>query len=173
VPVLVKGFTANALTIAKPLVLFLLVPLAVGMFLKHRSEASAIKLHPVVKTLTGLDTILMLILCIVVYGREFLGLVGSYAIGVQILFFSAATMLPYFLSPGLPADEKSVLSLGMATRNLGAAFAPLFTAHTENRNAIVMVAFGVLMQAGFSFGAANWYGRRAARPTPDSRTKAA
>ena len=39
VPVLVKGFTANAVTIAKPLVLFLLVPLAIGMCLKHRSES--------------------------------------------------------------------------------------------------------------------------------------
>ena len=115
----------------------------------------------------------MLILCVVVYGQEFLGLVGSYAIGVQIIFFLAATMLPYFLSPGLPANEKSVLSLGMATRNLGAAFAPLFTAHTENRHAIVMVAFGVLMQAGFSFGAATFYGRRAAKPTTDSKPNAA
>ena len=173
VPMLVKGFTANALTIAKPLVLFLLVPLAVGMFLKHRSEALAIKLHPVVKKLTGIDTLLMLVLCVVVYGKAFLGLVGSYAIGVQILFFSAATILPYFLSPGLADSRKSVLSLGMATRNLGAAFAPLFTAHTENRNAIVMVAFGVLMQASFSFGAATWYGRQAAKQTPDSKPKAA
>jgi bile acid:Na+ symporter, BASS family len=173
VPVLVKGFTANSLTIAKPLVLFLLVPLAIGIFLKHRSEPAAIKLHPVVKKLTLIDTIFMLILCIVVYGKEFLGLVGSYAIGVQILFFSAATILPYFLSPGLPANEKSVLSLGMATRNLGAAFAPLFTAHPENRHAVAMVAFGVLMQAGFSFGAATWYGRQAAKLKPESKPKAA
>lgn len=164
VPVLVKGFSANALTIAKPLVLFLLVPLGLGLWLRHQSEALAVKLHPAVKKLTGLDTLLMLALCVVVYGKEFLGLVGSYAIGVQLLFFTVATVAPYFLSVGLPAGERSVLSLGMATRNLGAAFAPLFTAHSENRHAIVMVAFGVLMQASFSFAAATWYGRRAGKP---------
>ena len=169
VPVLVKGFSANALTIAKPLVLFLLVPLGIGLFLKHKSEALAIRLHPIVKKATGLDTILMLVLCVVVYGKEFLGLAGSYAIGVQILFFTVATLAPYFLSVGLPAGEKSVLSLGMATRNLGAAFAPLFTAHSENRHAIVMVAFGVLMQAGFSFAAATWFGRQRNSAHPLSR----
>jgi bile acid:Na+ symporter, BASS family len=163
VPVLVKGFTANALIIAKPLVLFLLVPLVIGLLLRHQAEAVALKLHPAVKKITGINTILMLILCMVVYGEEFLGLVGSYAIGAQVLFFSVATLAPYFSSPGMPAGEKSVLSLGMATRNLGAAFAPLFAAHTEHSHAIAMVAFGVLMQAGFSFGAATWYGRRAKR----------
>jgi len=161
VPVLVKGFTANALTIAKPLLLFLLVPLAVGMFIQHRSEASASRLHPIVKKVTGLDTLLMLLLCVVVYGKEFLELVGSYAIGVQILFFSVATVAPYLLGFGLPPGQKSVLSLGMATRNLGAAFAPLFSAHDVDQRAVVMVAFGVLMQAGFSFAAATWFGRMA------------
>ncbi|MFO1475585.1 MAG: bile acid:sodium symporter [Verrucomicrobiota bacterium] len=160
VPVLVKGFSADALTIAKPLVLFLLVPLAIGLFLRHRSESLAAKLHPPVKKFTGLDTILMLILCVVVYGKEFLGLAGSHAIGVQLVFFTTATLAPYFLSPGLKPGEKSVLSLGMATRNLGAAFAPLFMAHTENQHAIAMVAFGVIMQATFSFAAATWFGRR-------------
>ncbi|HTY85821.1 MAG TPA: bile acid:sodium symporter [Candidatus Acidoferrum sp.] len=166
VPWLVKGFTANPITIAKPLVLFLLVPLAMGMILRQRSEALATKLHPVVKKATGIDTILMLILCVVVYGEEFLGLVGSHAIGMQVLFFTVATLAPYLLNFGLPQNQRSVLSLGMATRNLGAAFAPLFTAHDVDQRAIVMVAFGVLMQATFSFAAATWYGRRAAAAPP-------
>jgi bile acid:Na+ symporter, BASS family len=50
----------------------------------------------------------------------------------------------------------------MATRNLGAAFAPLFAVHNVDQRAIVMVALGVVMQATFSFLAATWFGRRAA-----------
>jgi bile acid:Na+ symporter, BASS family len=165
VPLLVKGFTANPWTIAKPLLLFLLIPLALGMFLQHRSGALAARLHPSVKKVTGIDTLLMLLLCVVVYGKEFLELVGSHAIGVQLLFFSLATIAPYLLGFGLGHGQKSVLSLGMATRNLGAAFAPLFSAHDVDQRAIVMVAFGVIMQAGFSFAMATWLGRHSG-PSP-------
>jgi bile acid:Na+ symporter, BASS family len=161
VPFMVKGFSASAWAIAKPLVFLLLVPLGIGLAIQRHSGPLAAKLHPPVKKLTGLDTVLMLILCLVVYGKEFLGAVGSYAIGTQILFFSFATVAPFFLSFGLPQGQKSVLALGMATRNLGAAFAPLFAIHDIDQRAIVMVALGVLMQASFSFGAATWFGRLA------------
>jgi bile acid:Na+ symporter, BASS family len=172
VPFMVKGLSASAWTIAKPLLLLLLVPLAIGMAIQHRSGPLAAKLHPPVKKVTGLDTVLMLTLCLVVYGKEFLGAVGSYAIGTQILFFSFATVAPFFLSFGLPQGQRSVLALGMATRNLGAAFAPLFAVPDVDQRAIVMVALGVLMQASFSFGAATWLGRlsrrveRSGKPVP-------
>lgn len=161
VPLMVKGLSAGAWTIAKPLVLFLLVPLAIGLGLQHRSSALAERLHPFVKKTTGIDTVLMLLLCVVVYGKEFLELTGSYAIGAQILFFAVATLAPYWLSLGLPRAQRTVLSLGMATRNLGAAFAPLFAIAGIDQRAVVMVAFGVLMQASFAFAAATFYGRNA------------
>lgn len=159
VPLLIEGFSADPWTIARPLVLFLLAPLVVGLGVQSRSPAIAAKLHPIVKRVTGADTLLMLLLCVVVYGREFLGLVGSHAIGAQLLFFAVATVGPYLLGFGLPRAQRTVLSLGMATRNLGAAFAPLFAAHGADQSAIAMVALGVLMQAGFSYGAASFYRR--------------
>jgi BASS family bile acid:Na+ symporter len=161
VPFMVTGLTASAWTIAQPLLLFLLVPLAIGLALQRYNSVLATKLQPGVKKVTGIDTLLMLGLCIVVYGKEFLQLVGSYAIGAQILFFAVATVLPFLLAFGLARPQKIVLSLGMATRNLGAAFAPLFATSGVDRQAIVMVALGVLMQASFSFGAASYYGRAA------------
>ena len=103
----------------------------------------------------------MLGLCLVIYGKAFLGLVGANAIGVQILFFSAAAVGPYLLGFGLPRGQKIVLSLGMCTRNVGAALAPLFAVPDVDQRAIVMVSFGVLMQAAFSFAAASYFGRRA------------
>jgi bile acid:Na+ symporter, BASS family len=161
VPVLVKGFSASAWTIARPLLFFLLVPLAIGIAIQFRSASMASNLQPIVKKVTGIDTLLMLLLCVVIYGKAFLGLIGSYAIGVQILFFSVAAIGPYLLSFGVPQGQKIVLSLGMCTRNIGAALAPLFAVPDVDQRAIVMVAFGVLMQATFSFAAASYFGRRA------------
>jgi bile acid:Na+ symporter, BASS family len=172
VPVLVKGFSAGAWTIAKPLLLFLLVPMAIGMAIQFRSAAVASKLQPIVKKATGIDTLLMLALVVVIYGKAFLGLVGSYAIGVQILFFSLAAVGPYLLSFGLPQGQKIVLSLGMCTRNIGAALAPLFAVPDVDQRAIVMVSFGVLMQATFSFVAASYFGRHAKIAEPGAAPKA-
>ncbi len=161
VPVMVKGLTADAWTIAKPLLLFVLMPLAVGMVIKRASAALASKINPFVRKTTGIATLVMLVLCLVVYGRDFISAVGSYAFGTQILFFSVATAAAYGLSFGLPPSQKSVLALGMATRNIGAALAPLFAMPDVDQRAIVMVAIGVPMQTIASLLAAGWFARHA------------
>jgi bile acid:Na+ symporter, BASS family len=157
VPVLASGLSADPLTIAKPLVLFLLVPFAIGLAIRRRNAGLAAKLDPIVKKMTGIDTLLMLVLCAVVYGRQMLGLVGTYAIGAELLFFAGATAGPYLVGFGMPPQQKAVLSLGMATRNLGAAFAPLLSVPNVDQRAVVVVALGVLMQTAFSVGAASYY----------------
>lgn len=160
VPIMVKGLTASTWTIAKPLLFFLMVPLAIGMTVQHAFAAMALRIEPFVKKTTTIATLVMLVLCIVIYGKGFIGAVGTYAIGTQILFFTIATTASYYLSPGLTHGQKSVLSLGMSTRNLGAAFAPLFAISSVDQRAIVMVALGVPMQTIFSLLAASWFARR-------------
>ena len=163
VPVLVNGLSASAWAIAKPLLLFLIVPFAFGLSIHRQSAVLAAKMEPLVKKVTGIDTILMLLLCVVIYGKKFIALQGSYAIGAQLIFFSLATVGPFLLTLGVPREQRTVMSLGMATRNLGAAFAPLFSIPGVDQRAIVTVALGVLMQTAFSFGAAAFYGRGSSR----------
>jgi len=171
VPVMVKGLTTDAWTIAKPLVFFLMVPLAIGLTIQRVSASTAAKLEPIVKKTTGIDTLLMLVMCIVVYAKGFLGAVGTYAIGTLILFFTLATAASYGLSFGLPQNQKSVLALGMATRNLGAAFAPLFAIADVDQRALVIVALGVPMQTIAALLAARWFGRLAAKGEPGTAEK--
>lgn len=167
VPILVKGLSASAWTIAKPLLLFLLIPLAIGMLIQRFMPRAANRIHPGVKLVTTIDTILMLVLCVIIYGKAFAGTLGTYAIGTQILFFTISTIGSYVLSFGLLPGQRSVISLGMATRNLGAAFAPLFAMPLVDRRAIVMVALGVPMQTIFSLLMAIWLGRhKADKPEP-------
>jgi BASS family bile acid:Na+ symporter len=72
-----------------------------------------------------------------------------------------ATTATYALSFGLPQAQKSVLTLGISTRNLGAALVPLFAIPGVDQRAIVMVVIGVPMQMIASFLAARWLARRA------------
>ncbi len=162
VPILVKGLSASAWTIAKPLLLLLLIPLSIGLLIQRAIPSAAERIHPGVKLGTAIDTILMLVLCVIIYGKAFAGTLGTYAIGTQILFFTICTIGSYVLSFGLLPGQKSVISLGMATRNLGAAFAPLFAIAQVDRRAIVMVALGVPMQTICALLMAIWLGRHEA-----------
>jgi len=161
VPVLAKGLTADPWTIAKPLLLYLIIPLIAGIVIKRRSATFASRMQPIVSKITLIDTIIMLVLCMVVYGKGFINAAGSYAFGTQILFFFFATVGSYYLSFGLPQNQKSVLSLGMATRNIGAALAPLFALAAIDQRAIVMAAIGVPMQTLAGILASRWFARKA------------
>jgi BASS family bile acid:Na+ symporter len=153
--------TADAWDIAKPLLFFLLVPLVIGMAIRSASALLASRLQPFVRNATKLATGIMLALVVIIYGKGFIGTIGTYAIGAQILFFTAATVAAYGLGFGLPQDQRSVLTLGICTRNPGAAFAPLLAVQGTDERAIIMVALCLPMQIFFSFIVARWFRSRA------------
>ena len=160
VPLLARGFSADAWTIAKPLVFLVVTPLVIGLLLQRAYLEFAGKIHPFVRKATGLVTIIMLILCAVVYGEGFVDSVGGFAIGAQVLFYVLVIAAALVLGHGLPHGQRSVLALGVCTRNLGAAFAPLFAVAGTDERAIVMVALGVPLQTAAAVMLALWLGRR-------------
>jgi BASS family bile acid:Na+ symporter len=163
VPLLVTGLTVSAWTVAQPLLLLVLLPLVVGVAIQTWSAATASRLQPIVKKGTGIDTILMLLLVIMIYGKGFIGAVGTYAIGTQAVFYSVITALSYAVGFGMPHQQKSVIALGICTRNCGSALAPLFVAPDVDQSAIVMVTLGIPMMVGFAAVAARVFSARVAR----------
>jgi BASS family bile acid:Na+ symporter len=161
VPWLVEGLSVTAWMIAKPLLSVVLLPLVIGMVILRRAPAFAGRAQPVVKKVTGVATIVMLGLCVVIYGEGFLGSAGSFATLTQVIFYAVVTAVSYALAFGLPQNQKSVLALGVCTRNLGAAFAPLFAVSGVDERAIVMVALGVPLQTLAAFVAARAFAGRA------------
>jgi bile acid:Na+ symporter, BASS family len=167
VPLLAKGLTVSAWTVAKPMLILVLIPLVIGIAIQLRFRATASSVQPFVKKATGIDTLLMLLLVIVIYGKGFLGAVGTYAIGTQVIFFTVITAASYALGFGMPPRQKSVLSLGILTRNVGAASAPLFVAQGVDQDAIVMVSLSLPVIAIFSVVAARVFAGRAGAPLPE------
>ena len=172
VPLLVEGLSVSVWMIAKPLLGVVLVPLMIGMVLLRRAPALAERLAPIVKKITGLATVVMLGLCVVVYGEGFVGSVGSFATLAQLIFYTVVTGAAYALAFGLPQDQKSVLALGVCTRNLGAAFAPLFAVSGADERAIVMVALGVPLQTIAAVVAARVFAGRAVGAGPSGEVRA-
>ena len=162
VPVLIKGLNVDAWAIAKPLLMVIVLPFAIGMVVLHVSSASADRLRPFVKKTTVVATIALAALSIAVYGKDLLGIRGSLAVAAQIVFFLVVTTLPYWFGYGLRHEQKIVLSVGMATRNIGAALAPLFSVPGMDQRAVVMVVLGFPIMVGFAFLATKLFGHPAA-----------
>ena len=70
---------------------------------------------------------------------------------------------------GLKPEQKSVLTIGMCTRNIGAAIAPLMAIKADSRS-IVMVTLGIPVTLVFSFFAARWYASHAPQDEPGERS---
>jgi bile acid:Na+ symporter, BASS family len=153
VPLMIEGLTVGAWTITKPLVLVALLPLVIGMVLRHVSTVLAMRLQPLVKRTSSLATVVVLVACVVVFVRGLIGVAGSLAVAAQLIYFAAITALPYWIGCGLPHDQKIVLSCGMATRNLGVALAPLFSLAEVDQRAIAMVVLGLPITVAFTLGA--------------------
>jgi len=158
VPLLISGLTVTAWSIAKPLLIVVLLPLAVGMVILRTSPAVAARIQPFVKKVTQLATLGVLVLCLVVYGKGLLGMAGSLAVISQVVFFAIVTTFTWWLGFGLRPDQKIVLSAGMATRNLGAALAPLLSVADMDQRAVVMVVMGLPVMAIFAMLSARWFG---------------
>jgi BASS family bile acid:Na+ symporter len=160
VPFIVEGLTVSAWDIAKPLLMLVVIPLMIGVGIQILWPSVASRIQPFVKKGTGIDTVLMLILVVIIYGKGFIGSIGSYAIGTQAVFFLVITAASYVLGFGMPPRQKSVMSLGLCTRNCGAAVAPLFVATGVDQSAIVMVSLGIPMMMVSSLIAARVFAAR-------------
>jgi BASS family bile acid:Na+ symporter len=158
VPFMIPGLDVGPWAIARPLLIMVLLPLALGMAVLRLSPPVAGKARPVIKGATLVATIATAILCVVVYGKGLLGITGSLAVASQVLFFVPVTAVSYWLGVGLPNDRRIVLSAGMATRNLGAALAPLFAMPSVDQRAVVMVVLGLPLMVVFARLSIRWFG---------------
>jgi BASS family bile acid:Na+ symporter len=161
-PMLVPGLAIDAWTIAKPLAALVLAPLLIGMAVLLAAPMVAAACRPIVKKAAGIAGLVLLGLCAALYGQGFVEAIGSFAIAAYLLFFGLVAAAAAALSPGLTGGARSVLGLGVCTRNAGAAFAPLLATPGMDPRAIVMVALAVPMQIAAALLLARWFAREAA-----------
>jgi BASS family bile acid:Na+ symporter len=154
VPWLCKGFSADAWTIAKPLLFFIVTPLVIGIAIRRAAQDFAERACPFVKKATDVDTLAMCVLALWLYWRDILSAVGSYAIGTQFLYFGLLAAASYVLAFRLPYEQRSVLSLGVATRNIGAALVPLFAVKDTDPRAVTMCVLATFVQLIAGLGTA-------------------
>lgn len=161
VPLMIRDLTVTAWAIARPLLLFILLPLVVGMAILRALPTFASRIQLFVKKTAFLSAIAVFALCIIVYGKGLLEVPGSFAVVAQVIFFSIVTACTYWFGFGLQHEQKIVLSTGMATRNLGAALAPLLAVADLDQRAVIMVVLGIPIMVIFALLSTKWFGRPA------------
>ena len=161
VPLLAEGLTASAWAIAKPLLLVVLLPMAVGVIIRRQADAIASKMLPFVKKGAGLAGLVWCVLCLVIYGKSLLGVAGSFAVASELVFFGIIFFGIYWLGFGLPYEQKIVLSIGVTTRNLGACLTPLLSVPDMDQRASLMIVLALPIMVIVARLGAKFFGRSA------------
>jgi bile acid:Na+ symporter, BASS family len=172
VPFLVKGFTADPWSIAKPLLFFIAIPLVIGIAIRRAAEALAEKAAPIVNKVTGINTLILCAILLWLYRGDIFSAVGTYAIGTQILCYALLGFGSYLLGFGLSYDQKAPMVLGICTRNVGPALATLMAVAGAPQGAITMCILGIFLGAILSGFAAAAILKRFCAPAggPGGRT---
>jgi BASS family bile acid:Na+ symporter len=119
-PLLLPGVTVNPVRIAQSLVLLMLLPLAIGLFVKARYDATAARVKPALDWLSNVSLILLMVLITVVNFDKVLQVFGTRGILAGLLFIALGFCIGWMLG-GPGNDTRPVLALATAQRNIAAA----------------------------------------------------
>ena len=143
-PLMIKGLTISAWALAKPLLLTILLPLVIGAAIRHYADQGATKIFPAVKGLALISTLLTVIACLALYGKSMLDTAGEFALLSMTIFMVGVAIITYTFGFGLKQNQRSVMSLGMGTRNIAAVFAAALAIPNADPRIMVMVIMWTL-----------------------------
>jgi len=143
-PLLIKGVTISTWALAKPLLLTILLPLVIGAVIRHYTDTVATKIFPAIKGLALLSTLLTIAWCLVIYGRGMLNTAGELALLSMTLFMVGMGLITYCFGFGMKQNQRSVMALGMGTRNVAAVLAAALAIPNADPRIVVMVVMWTL-----------------------------
>lgn len=166
-PFLLSGVEINALEIARSLVIMMLIPLAIGLFVKARYESTAESLQPHMAQTSTVALVLLMVTALVLNFDAIVGVIGTGAIVAILIFLLVALVLGYILG-GKDGGTKSVLGLGTAQRNISAALVVAGQNFSDDPNVLSMIVVAALIGLVLLMFIGGELGRRAAEPAADS-----
>jgi len=157
-PLLVPEMEADPWAIARPLLLFMLIPLGIGFALVLVGASWMNRLLTFVRAVSNLSLVLLVVLFIGLNLKTLLGTFGSFAIATYALYLFAVMAAAYLLGAA-DAPTRNVFALAAGCRNLAAALV-IARANSDDPAVTVMliVAFAVSLVVLLGFA-------RAVRPT--------
>ena len=154
-PLLLSGVEVNPWDIAKSLIIMMLIPLAIGLFVRARYEEAAAKMQPTFGMAANIALLTLAVLGLVLNFSSMIALVGSMGILAGVIFILVSLVIGYLLG-GSDRGDKNVMGLGTAQRNISAALVVAAQNFSSDVITYVMViaiiALVVLMPAAGELG---------------------
>ena len=164
VPLLAPAAQVNAGAIARPLILTMLLPLAVGIFVREHAERLAESLQPIMSSVASVALVALIVSTILLNIGGILGIFGTGALLASIILVTGAFLIGYAL--GSPdRDAQTVLGLGTGQRNVAAATV-VATQAIGDPSTIVMVVVSSLVGLAILFPIASALRRHEQREAP-------
>ena len=160
-PLLIKGLTISTWALAKPLLLTILLPLVIGAVIRHFADTAATRMFPAVKGLALLSTLLTIVWCIVIYGKGMLNTAGSFALLSMTVFMVGMGLITYQFGFGMRQNQRSVMALGMGTRNVAAVLAAALAIPNADPRILVMTIMWTLWSVVLAAIGANLFAKEA------------
>lgn len=120
VPWFVPGMRADPAAIARPLLLFMVIPLAAGFALALSGKGWTKPLLGLARIVSSAAFILLIVLMIGLNFATIVSALGSFAIGTYALYLVVLAAIG-FLAGGADRDIQKIFALAAASRNIPAA----------------------------------------------------
>ncbi len=169
-PLLIQGLVIDTWALAKPLLLTILLPLIIGALTRHFADSFSNRVFPLVKGLALISTLLTIVWCLALYGRGMLNTAGELALLAMTLFMLGMGFITYRLGFGLRQNQRSVMALGMGTRNVAAVLAAALAIPDADPRVLVMVVMWTLWSVVLAAIGAKIFARRAGKHAPEGAT---
>jgi bile acid:Na+ symporter, BASS family len=129
------------------LVLTIVAPLLLGLFIRSRFEKIAHTAEKYLHLLSRLFMVLLLLILIGLYSRQIIGLFGTYAILVGVIFVIAGFGIGYLL--GWPKrGDKFAMGFMHGARNLSVAVIAASSVFSDKPNVMLMIALMAILMLG-------------------------
>jgi predicted Na+-dependent transporter len=142
-PLLLPGVAVNPLDIAWSLVVLMLIPLAVGLFIKSRYGTVAESLQPPLAQISNVGLMLGFVALLALSWRSLLSTIGSGAILATALLIIGSFLIGWLLV-SKEATMRPVFGLGTAQRNIAAALV-VAGGNFDDPKVLVMCMVGALL----------------------------
>ncbi|WP_158059213.1 bile acid:sodium symporter family protein [Halorussus halophilus] len=159
-PLLLPGVQVNPLDIAGSLVTLMLVPLAVGLFVKARYAEAAASWQPTVSQISSTALVFLVVLMLVLNFDTMVGVVGTGVLLALVLLIAVSFAVGFLLG-GPGSGTRSVLGLGTAQRNVSAALV-VGAANFDDPDVVVVLVVGATLM-GLLIVVAGEMGKRTER----------
>lgn len=137
-PILIPGAEVNAWAIARPLLVLIVAPLALGFAARARWDAGSVRVEKPLAKFSDVCLIGFIVLVFATHIDEVKGAIGSGAILAAALFVLITGGIAYAIA-GPDAGTRRVMILGTAQRNVAAALVTAGNSFADQPNAVVMV----------------------------------